>query len=203
MIIVTFPDKPFSNDSAQSRPETTTGAKKVLVKYIEGSSLKGLPKTYKATSRFQRWLWATAMVVGLAVGMTQVIVLLMQYFAYETTVTTVDSEEPAIFPAMSVCNANPLTMNFDIDPSYLDISANLLFSVFPQLIPSFEMRDLSDFSHLSPYEQRLIAIASSATYFQSLSADDREYLQNYTRSTMIQDCTWKPWTHETSASQVW
>ena len=210
-------EKPLSKDGDVKDIDVTTGVqadasassgsaggvKQVLVKYVEGTSLKGLPKAYKATSHFQRWLWLAALVVGFSVGLIQIIVLLQQYLAYETTIATVDSDKSSIFPAISICNANPLSMTFDLEPDYGDLSLEIYQNILPTLIPSFSTEQLLDVSVLSDFERTVIELLTGAAYFQSLSAEDRLYLQNYTKSTIIQDCTWKPWAHEVDAAQIW
>ena len=190
-------------DVTTSKTSIAAGLKQVFERNVEGTALKGLPKAYKARTVFQRGLWIAALLIGAVSGVIQVVILLRQFLSYETTIATVDSDEPSLFPAISICNANPLTMQFDIDPDYSDLSLEIYRDILPVLIPSFTIETLNDLSSLTEYERSVIELFSSGTYFQSLSAEDRLYLQNYTKSTIVQDCTWKPWVDETSTSQLW
>ena len=198
VFIVTPPNK------EQQTTKDGQGQKHILLKYLENSSVKGLPKAYKAGSRFQRILWISAICIGTAIACYMLIGLFLAFFSYETTISNVGNDEKSEFPSISFCNTNPLTMSLGLDIRYPDFHDEIRDDVYPIYLSDY----MSETGHIDhrriPKElQKYVDLGSQSTYFQSLTEEQIIQLGNSMRSTLIQDCVWKPWQHETSADQIW
>ena len=56
--------------------------------FLEGSTMKGVPKIVKSRYFYQKGLWLLALLLGLGVGGYQLINLMITYFSYSTTITS-------------------------------------------------------------------------------------------------------------------
>ena len=62
--------------------------KKPIKTFLEGSSMKGVPKIVKSPRTYQKSLWVLALLLGLGVGGYQLVNLSVMFFSFSTSITS-------------------------------------------------------------------------------------------------------------------
>ncbi|XP_077988550.1 epithelial sodium channel subunit alpha-like [Glandiceps talaboti] len=78
---------------------------------LENSSAHGLPNIHRATSIPAKLSWCILFLLAVTMVVWQVVTLFQVYFSYPVGVSlTVQFEPTMLFPAVTVCNVNPIRM---------------------------------------------------------------------------------------------
>ncbi|KAK6169255.1 hypothetical protein SNE40_020338 [Patella caerulea] len=92
-------------------PEENTFSKRGS-DFIENSSCGGVPNIYRARSCFKRFLWILLVLGGFGMTGWQCYEIIMKYYSNETaTGITVSYNSTIIFPAVTICNLNPIRLS--------------------------------------------------------------------------------------------
>ena len=83
-------------------------AKQVLNEFAANTSMHGVPRIIKAGSVPTRVLWSSICLAAFGMFLWQSTILLQRYCSYPKKVNVEIIQQPVQFPAVSVCNSDPL-----------------------------------------------------------------------------------------------
>ena len=131
--------------------------------FLLTTSIKGLPRLAKARHPLFRALWSLCVLLGSAVTLYLVTRLFLQYEAHSVTTTITENRDTSLaFPAITLCNLNPLA-NTNITQGQVDTYMD----------SARTMASIKDF-HEGPLFDPAILFANVAMYLNNASA--RQFL---------------------------
>ena len=80
----------------------------LLRKFLETTTIKGVPHTYKSKGHCFRVLWGSSVLLGFSVATYFLIDLFILYFNHTTTTSISQIRDGHMFPAITLCNLNNL-----------------------------------------------------------------------------------------------
>ena len=87
--------------------------------YAESTSAHGASRIYRSVG-MRRIVWTGLFLFSLGFVISQVVVLMRKYFSFESeTELRVSYNRNMSFPAITLCNLNPMRLSKIIDPRYL------------------------------------------------------------------------------------
>jgi len=108
-------------------------------KFLESTSVRGIPRIVKAKSSVQCFFWFIGVLACTGLLIWQFTMLIKKYYAYPVTTLFIQATrtERPIFPDITVCNNNPLVYSEHLSLAYPDyvnklMTANLSYEFIDQ-----------------------------------------------------------------------
>ena len=178
----------------KAKPTTMVHARndtsQVLRRFLKNSSVKGLPNIFKSETLCQRSLWIACLVIGNGIGIFFLIFLFIQYFRYETSITTTERFDIQSFPDISVCNLNPILTDL---PIWLSYQRHLGFMHKYGRPLVFDDVNAINYTNLTKEQSQFFhKVMSVRGYFQNLPPENDLHLETVLQDFVLK-CAWMPW----------
>ena len=151
------------------------------------STVRGIPRIVHSPTALLRVLWILTVVSCFTLGLSQVIQLIID-FVNRPTITVMESYFPdnprkQKFPAITICNHNPISSAYD--KSVSNVTRSVYYDIVNQ---ELKTKHLQERYNLSEQFLRTIFF-SHRGYFQFLGRDKaRRFGHNF--STLVHSCSW-------------
>lgn len=83
--------------------------KSTVIKFMETSSIKGLPRIVRAPNPVLRIVWLLGFLFGMAMAIYYLYALLAVYFSHTSVTSISEGHSNVSFPDVTVCNLNPIS----------------------------------------------------------------------------------------------
>ena len=123
--------------SATDAPCHHSRHRRSIAVFLETTSVKGVPKAVRSSTRCLRALWVVALLFGVYVASYFTTQLFQHYLQYDANLQISEQPlQPSDFPDVTLCNLNPLA-NTPSGSAVVDSAVNILFHLYNPMLQSY------------------------------------------------------------------